>query len=42
MGYFRVVLGENQLGLESDSSYATIGDFSTTNFPCGEGGDGCD
>jgi len=41
MGYFRVVLGENQLGLESDCAAATLGAFSTTNYPCGEDGTGC-
>jgi len=41
MGYFRVVLGEDQLGLEDNGSYGEIGSYSTTNIPCGEGGAGC-
>jgi len=41
MGWFRVKLGENQLGLESDCAWAVAGSFTTKNVPCGEGGDGC-
>jgi len=41
MGFFRAKLGVNMLGLESDCAWAVPGAFSVTNFPCGEGGDGC-
>lgn len=42
MGYFYVVLGGNQLGLEADGAYADVGTYSSHNFPCGESGTGCD
>jgi len=41
MGYFYVVLGDNQLGLEDDCAYADIASYSTNNFPCGEDGTLC-
>ena len=40
-GYLRVVLGNNQLGLESDCAWATPSSWSETNIPCGEDGTGC-
>lgn len=41
MGYFRVVMGDNQMGLEEECAWAVPGDFTTSNFPCGEDGKGC-
>mmetsp|Transcript_31665 Transcript_31665/g.36576 ORF Transcript_31665/g.36576 Transcript_31665/m.36576 type:complete len:352 (+) Transcript_31665:82-1137(+) len=41
MGYFRVEMGYNALGLESEVSWATPGDFTLRNFPCGESGTFC-
>jgi len=41
MGYIRLVMGENQLGVESSGAWATPGSFTELNFPCGEDGTGC-
>jgi len=41
MGYIRVELGKNILGLESMCSWATLESFTATNFPCHESGDNC-
>jgi cathepsin X len=41
MGFFRVQLGLNLLGIESHISWATPGIFSTTNFPCAKDGSNC-
>jgi hypothetical protein len=41
MGYFRLKRGENQLGSESDCSWATPGSFTLANFPCYENGANC-
>lgn len=41
MGFFRVVLGQNQLGLETDCSWATVRRYTDTNKPCDEGGENC-
>jgi cathepsin X len=41
MGFFKIVRGKNQLGIESDCSWATPGAWSTSNFPCGEDGFNC-
>jgi len=41
MGYFRLMMGDNQLGMESSCAWATPGVYSTNNFPCYEGGENC-
>jgi cathepsin X len=41
MGYVRVVLGDNQLGLESDCAWATPGSWTELNVPCNEDGENC-
>jgi len=42
MGFFKVKLGENQLGLEQSCSWAAPGTFTTRdNFPCFENGSNC-
>jgi cathepsin X len=45
MGYIRVEKGNNALHLEDECAWAVPGTFTapetTTNFPCGEGGEGC-
>ena len=41
LGYFRVVLGENQLGLETDCAWAKPGRWTEHNKPCFEDGGNC-
>jgi len=41
MGDFRVELGYNALGIESDVVWATPGSFTLRNYPCGESGTFC-
>jgi cathepsin X len=41
LGYIRVVLGENQLGLEADCAWATPGSWTELNKPCNEDGANC-
>jgi len=41
MGYFRVEMGSNVLGIESLISWATPGVFTEQNYPCHEGGGNC-
>lgn len=41
MGYCRVEMGKNTLGLESMISWATPGTWTETNFPCSEDGGNC-
>mmetsp|Transcript_26869 Transcript_26869/g.39782 ORF Transcript_26869/g.39782 Transcript_26869/m.39782 type:complete len:346 (+) Transcript_26869:154-1191(+) len=41
MGFFRVELGRNLLGIESNLAWATPGTWSTTNSPCSEDGSHC-
>jgi len=41
MGFIRVEIGKNILGLESEIGWATPGDFTVENFPCGEDGTDC-
>ena len=38
MGYMYLKLGENQLGIESECSWAIPGSWSETNIPCSEDG----
>lgn len=40
-GYFRIVRGENQLGIESDCAWATPKVWTEHNFPCYEDGSNC-
>ena len=41
MGYFRLTLGDNQLGIESECSWATLDTFTETNVACYEDGGNC-
>jgi cathepsin X len=41
LGFFQIVRGENQLGIESGCTWVTPGAWSTDNFFCGEDGRGC-
>ena len=41
MGYVRLELGHNSLGIESMCSWATPGTFTEMNFPCDEDGANC-
>lgn len=42
MGHFRVEMGKNVLGIESDIAWATPGYYTVMNeVKCGEGGEGC-
>ena len=41
MGFFRIAMGKNLLGIESGISWATPGNFTVTNFPCFENGKNC-
>eukprot|EP00536_Pseudo-nitzschia_multiseries_P008799 jgi/Psemu1/297052/fgenesh1_pm.231_\ len=41
LGFFRVELGKNLLGIEGHIAWATPGVFSDTNFPCLKDGSNC-
>ena len=41
MGFFRVRMGTNQLGLEEECSWADVGHYTEINVPCGEDGENC-
>ena len=41
MGYFKIRMGLNQLGIESDCSWAKVGQYTDTNIPCNENGENC-
>lgn len=41
LGYFRVKMGQNQLGIESSCSWATPGRWTEHNYPCFEDGSNC-
>mmetsp|Transcript_31701 Transcript_31701/g.45025 ORF Transcript_31701/g.45025 Transcript_31701/m.45025 type:complete len:81 (+) Transcript_31701:891-1133(+) len=41
MGFFRIEMGKNLLGIESKINWATPGQFSETNYPCSEDGNNC-
>jgi cathepsin X len=41
MGFFRIEMGKNLLGIESDIAWATPGEFTVKNFPCDEDGKNC-
>eukprot|EP01003_Olkasia_polycarbonata_P003452 NODE_213_length_1197_cov_293.869338_g160_i1.p1 GENE.NODE_213_length_1197_cov_293.869338_g160_i1~~NODE_213_length_1197_cov_293.869338_g160_i1.p1 ORF type:complete len:355 (-),score=102.67 NODE_213_length_1197_cov_293.869338_g160_i1:132-1166(-) len=41
LGYFRIAMGGNQLGIEADCAWATPKDFTVHNFACWEDGSNC-
>ena len=41
LGYFRLVRGENQLGIEQACSWATPASFTEINYGCYEDGSNC-
>ena len=41
LGYFRLALGDNDLGIESMCSWATVDTYSDNNFACYEDGSNC-
>jgi cathepsin X len=41
MGFFRIVMGKNALGIESEVAWATPGTFTVENVPCYEDGSNC-
>ena len=41
LGFFRIELGKNLLGIESHVSWATPGSFTINNFPCFKDGRNC-
>jgi len=41
MGFLKVELGHNILGIESAVAWATVGQFTVSNFPCDEDGNNC-
>ena len=41
LGFFRLELGKNLLGIEEEVSWATVKDFTIKNVPCYEDGSNC-
>mmetsp|Transcript_15192 Transcript_15192/g.24672 ORF Transcript_15192/g.24672 Transcript_15192/m.24672 type:complete len:340 (-) Transcript_15192:55-1074(-) len=41
LGYFRIKMGHNQLGIENSCAWATPGTFTELNYPCDEDGGNC-
>jgi cathepsin X len=41
LGFMRLVLGENQLGIEKDCAFANPGSWTINNVPCSEDGHNC-
>jgi hypothetical protein len=41
MGYFRILMGQNILGIESKIIWAVPGNFTVMNYPCFEDGKNC-
>lgn len=41
MGNFRVATGRNIIGIEGDVAWVTPESWTEHNYPCGEGGEGC-
>jgi cathepsin X len=41
MGYMRLEMGKNLLGIEGEIAWATPGSFTVMNFPCYENGENC-
>jgi cathepsin X len=40
-GFFRIVMGRNSLGIESEVAWASPGDFTINNYPCNEDASNC-
>lgn len=41
MGYVRIAMGGNQLGVETDCAWAVPGSWTELNYPCDEDGTNC-
>lgn len=41
MGYMRLEVGKNLLGIEGEVAFAVPGSFTVHNFPCSENGANC-
>lgn len=41
MGYFRILMGHNSLGIEMEIAWATPDSFTVNNYPCYENGANC-
>ena len=41
MGYFRIIMGKNSLGIEMEVAWANPGSFTVQNYPCFENGENC-
>lgn len=41
MGFFRIILGKNALGIETQTAWATPLAYSVENFPCVEDASNC-
>lgn len=41
MGYFRIIMGHNSLGIEMEIAWATLDAFTVQNYPCYEDGANC-
>jgi cathepsin X len=41
LGYFRIAMGKNLLGIEGEVAWAVPGSFTVINFPCSEDGKNC-
>jgi hypothetical protein len=41
MGYMRLEIGKNLLGIEGEVAWATPGTFTVANYPCYENGENC-
>lgn len=41
MGFFRIEMGKNLLGIEGEVAWATPGTYTVHNFPCSEDGKNC-
>jgi cathepsin X len=41
MGFFRIRMGQNILGIEEKCTWVTPGSYTTMNYPCDEDGANC-
>ena len=41
LGYFRILMGHNCLGIEMEVAWANPGSFTVNNYPCYENGENC-
>lgn len=41
LGFFRIELGKNLLGIEERVAWVTPGSFTVVNYPCNEDGSNC-